>query len=375
MSIFKKFLGKGIGKGKDGSAFGAFSRNYVMTDIVLGSGSYAEVRKARKKKTNQVVAVKIIDKTGLSQRELKGLSKEVNILKSLRHKNVVQFYDSFEEEDVMYVVMEYVGGGELFHRIVSDDQDFTEEDARKIIHTLAEALQHCKEKGVIHRDIKPQNLLLTTEEEGGELKLADFNLSIQIDPDSVNFSILQTMCGTPNYVAPEILSQKPYDYKCDIWSLGVISYLLLSGGYLPFFVEEEGEEGKDLLLQKVRRGRWNFYPPEAWQNVSNEAKDFLLHVMERNPEKRYDYETLLNHPWLKANKNFGRKAINVKDFKQSHYKRQMLCASAVKEAVKNFRDLMSDGVGEEEKRERLEFEKQNLAMGASGESGFGLLDE
>jgi len=313
-----------------------------MTDHVLGSGSYAEVRKARVKKTNEEVAVKIIDKTNLSARELKGLSKEVTILRSLRHKNVVRFYDSYEEPDVLYVVMEYVSGGELFHKIVSDDKEFTEDDARKIIRTLAEALKHCKDRGVIHRDIKPQNLLLTREEEGGELKLADFNLSIQIDPEAVNFSILQTMCGTPNYVAPEILSQKPYDYKCDIWSLGVICYLLLSGGYLPFFVEEEGEEGKDLLLQKVRRGRWSFYPAEAWQHVSEDGKDFLLHVMERHPEKRYDYETLLAHPWLKSESNYAREPINVKDFQASHYKRQMLCTSTVKEAVKYFHKLMGD---------------------------------
>lgn len=339
--MFKRLLERSRGKGRGGGAYGEFSKHYIMTDIVLGAGSYAEVRKARRRKTNETVAVKIIDKTGLSQRELKGLSKEVKILASLRHKNVVRFYESFEEEDVMYVVMEYVSGGELFQKIVSDD-GFTEDDARKIIRTLAEALKHCKDNGVIHRDIKPQNLLLTSEEEGGELKLADFNLSIQMDPETVDFSILQTMCGTPNYVAPEILSQRPYDYKCDIWSLGVICYLLLSGGYLPFFVDEEGEEGKDLLLRKVRRGKWSFYPPEAWTNVSSDAKDFLLHAMERSPEKRFDYEALLAHPWIKTETDFAVQPINVKNFQQSHYRRRMLCTSAVKEAVNLFRGMMGE---------------------------------
>lgn len=339
LSLFKRLRARQNGENEE--SFGAFSKKYKMTEIVLGTGSYAEVRKAINRKTNQTVAVKIIDKSGLSPKELKGLEKEVNILKSLRHKNVVRFYDSYDEGDTMYVVMEYVSGGELFTRIVSDDEVFLEKDVARIVRTLAEALKHCKDHGVIHRDIKPQNLLLT-DTEGRELKLADFNLSIQLDPEAVNFSLMQTMCGTPNYVAPEILSQKPYDFKCDIWSLGVITFLLLSGGYLPFFVEEEGEEGKDLLLQKVRRGRWSFYPPEAWTNVSDLAKDFLKHVMERNPEKRYDYESLLSHEWLKDDAALSGQPIDLASTQFSHYKRKMHKTRIVFEACEAFKEIMDE---------------------------------
>lgn len=338
MALFRKILGRN--KKKGGNAYSDFCRNYTMTDIVLGTGSYAEVRKGLKKSTNEVVAVKIIDKSGLSPRELKGLSKEVDILKALRHKNVVRLFDWYEEPEVMYVVMEFVGGGELFTKIINHDAPFTENDARHYIRTLASALKHCKERGIIHRDIKPQNLLLTSKEEGEELKLADFNLSIQLDPDSVNFSVIQTMCGTPNYVAPEILSGKPYDFKCDVWSLGVICFLLLSGGYLPFFVDEEGELGKELLLKKVKKAKWGFYPAEAWEHVSDSAKSFLRSVMEKNPEKRLNYTEVLNHEWMKDGTAAGDQPIDTRAFQQSIYKRQMQCASTVLLAAKKFRDIM-----------------------------------
>lgn len=339
--LLNRILGRKKKKGEVG-AYKDFCKKYTMTDVVLGTGSYAEVRMALNSKTNEKVAVKIIDKTGLSQKELRGLSKEVDILKALRHKNVVRLHDWYEETDVMYVVMEFVSGGELFNKILSHDAPFTEGTARKIVGTLAEALKHCKDKGVIHRDIKPQNLLLTSDGEGAELKLADFNLSIQLDPDSVNFSVIQTMCGTPNYVAPEILSGKPYDFKCDVWSLGVICFLLLSGGYLPFFVDEEGELGKELLLKKVKKGKWGFYPQEAWEGVSDSAKDFLRKVMERDPERRLDYVQVLNHPWLKTNVDVIGEAINTKGFQQSKYRQQMQCASTVLLAAKKFEQLMND---------------------------------
>lgn len=337
MGLFEKLLGKK--KTKNVGALAAFEKKYTMTDRILGTGSYAEVRLAIRKKDNEKVAVKIIDKENLSQKELRGLSKEVSILQSLRHKNVVKLHDWYEEPEVMYVVMEFVGGGELFEMILQKDAPFTEGDARRIIGTLAEALKHCKDRGIIHRDIKPQNLLLTEPENGGHLKLADFNLSIQLDPDSVNFSVIQTMCGTPNYVAPEILSGKPYDFKCDVWSLGVICFLLLSGGYLPFYVDEEGALGKEKLLKKVKQGKWGFYPHEAWENVSEDAKDFLKKVMEKSPEKRLNYSALMNHPWLKSTQDTGC-SIDTRAFQQSLYMQQLQCATTVMLAAKKFERIM-----------------------------------
>lgn len=348
---------------KDG-AYDAFCKEYILTSVVLGTGSYAEVRMAKKKKTNETVAVKIVDKTNLTSREVRGLQKEVEILKTVNHKNVVKLYDYYEEEQIMYVVMEYVGGGELFDRVVKNDPPFSENDVRRIIKTLADALHHCKQHGIIHRDIKPQNLLLTAEEFGGELKLADFNLSIQLDPESIEFNVVQTMCGTPNYVAPEVLSGKPYDFKCDIWSLGVICFVVLSGGCLPFFVEEDGEIGKQKLLRKVRKGKWGFYPRDAWESVSDDAKDFLRKVMERHPEKRIDYQGIMEHPWIADDSKFYGNAIDMTAIQRDEYFRKMNVANITLTAAKKFEGMMFESIKEVEKKveeqEEVKVSENNL---------------
>eukprot|EP00924_Labyrinthula_sp_SR-Ha-C_P007206 maker-scaffold_8-snap-gene-12.55-mRNA-1 protein AED:0.01 eAED:0.01 QI:347/1/1/1/1/1/2/250/373 len=373
MSLLKKILSRNKNSSKaKNSALDAFNKQYILTDKVLGAGSYAEVRLGRDRKSNAVVAVKIIDKTELSEREKKGLHKEVDILKSLNHQNVVRFYDYFEEENVMYICMEYCSGGELYEKVVR--KDYTEGDVQRIIRKLALGLKYCKEKGVIHRDLKPQNLLLTETGDKGELKLADFNLSIKIDKDQAEFSLLQTMCGTPNYVSPEVLSQKPYSYKCDIWSLGVIAYLLLSGGHLPFHVDEEGELGKNLLLEKVRQGRWGFFPEESWRSVSDEAKDFLKRVMQPRPERRANYDQILNHVWLKGGENDV--VIDSKDFQMSHFRRKMLAAGKAHQAIDVFNHLANVHKFDtaEQNREKQEFQTSFLSSLGQSSTEFPLVE-
>eukprot|EP00924_Labyrinthula_sp_SR-Ha-C_P009653 augustus_masked-scaffold_22-processed-gene-2.43-mRNA-1 protein AED:0.08 eAED:0.21 QI:0/-1/0/1/-1/1/1/0/368 len=361
-SLRLNISGRGISSSRD-PKLAEFHKKYLLTDKILGTGSYAQVRLAKLKTTMDVVAVKIIRKGGLSKRELTGLHKEVNILSSLSHKNVVAIFDHYDTEKAMYIVMEYVDGGELFESLAT--KSYTEEDVKKVIFTLAQALKHCKENGVIHRDLKPQNLLLTRN---GEVKLADFNLSIKIDKDQANFSLLQTACGTPNYVSPEVLSMKPYSYKCDIWSLGVVTFLLLSGGYLPFNVDEEGEEGKDLLLELVRIGRWDFTPREAWKDISPDAKDFLRKVMEARPERRVNYDELLHHRWMKGQYD---NVIDNNHFKNSHFRRKMLAAGKSLQAVAAFQSLVD---GKKIHKPQLNPEFSLSGLGQSSQDGFVLYD-
>lgn len=313
-----------------------FSDKYKLSTKVLGEGAYGKVMLGETVHGQEKVAVKLMDKMQMKQSDAGKMHKEVNILKALNHPNVVRVFDFYDDDDYFKIVMEYVDGGELFEKLVKDDDQYTEKESRDVIHTLIRALKHCKDRGVVHRDIKPENILLTQD---GNIKLADFNLSKQIDPEMTDFKLLQTMCGTPNYVAPEVLSGRPYDYKCDVWSLGVIAFLLLSGGYLPFFVNTDSGEAKDELLEKVKAGRWSFSPRKAWDNVSDEAKDLLTHMLVKRTSQRFNYNQLLAHPWFKqkaeiqeANIIHGGRLLTLNS------KRKLLSAAKVKLAVEKFKE-------------------------------------
>lgn len=277
-----------------------FAAKYVLGAHTLGTGAFAEVKLGMNKSTRERVAIKKMSKKRMKKRDFSKIKREIEILRALDHNNIVQIYDAFSDPDYYYIVMEYAPNGDLFSAIVDDDEEFSEDNARKMVEKLAQALKYCKDNGVIHRDVKPENILLC---DNGELKLADFNLSKKISLDDVHFSLLETECGTPNYVAPEVLQHKAYDYKCDIWSLGVIAFLLLSGGYLPFFPDNErAYDAKLQLLNKVRKGSWTFYPEEEWLKISEEGKDLVAKMMCANPEQRITYEEILAHSWLNPKK-------------------------------------------------------------------------
>lgn len=281
---------------------GAFEAKYTLSGTQLGEGSYAKVNLGINKASGEKVAVKILDKKKMKKKDIKKVQREVTILSSLFHKNVVKVYDSYEdlEREVFYIVMEFASKGNLFDQIVDDTKDFTEEEAQNILRPLVHALEYCKSKGVVHRDLKPDNILIA---EKGLLKIADFNLSKMLSTYEMEFSVLETQCGTPNYVAPEVISGKPYDYKCDVWSLGVILYLLLSGGYLPFFPEDSrSTNAQSDLLKKIRAGKWDFEPEENWRYISDDAKDLLAKMLTKNPKNRISYTEILAHPWLAIKK-------------------------------------------------------------------------
>lgn len=196
---------------------------------LLGQGTFAKVYRARNLKSGQNIAVKIIDKQKVLRVGLiDQIKREISVMRLVRHPNVVQLYEVMASKTKIYFAMEYAKGGELFNKVAKGK--LKEDVARKYFQQLIAAVDFCHSRGVYHRDIKPENLLL---DENGDLKVSDFGLSALCESRRQD-GLLHTTCGTPAYVAPEVINRKGYDgAKADIWSCGVVLFVLLAG-FLPF---------------------------------------------------------------------------------------------------------------------------------------------
>lgn len=192
---------------------------------VLGEGGYSVVKEGKHRSTGKIAAVKLMKKAGMSAEEMQALHLEVDVLKQLKHKNIVQMLDSFDEPEYYSIVLEYVDGGELFDRVVQKTF-YNEKEARDAVLEGLSALNYMHGLGIVHRDIKPENLLLTSKDDDADLKLCDFGFAVKAATDDA----LSEQCGTPGYMAPEILMGVNYGKGVDIWSFGVVMYILL-GGY------------------------------------------------------------------------------------------------------------------------------------------------
>ncbi|XP_035723153.1 calcium/calmodulin-dependent protein kinase type 1-like isoform X2 [Vespa mandarinia] len=260
---------------------------YILKEL-LGTGAFSEVRLAEsKEKPGQMFAVKIIDKKALKGKE-DSLENEIKVLRRLTHPNIVQLLETYEDKIKVYLVMELVTGGELFDRIV-EKGSYTEKDASGLIRQVLEAVDYMHEQGVVHRDLKPENLLYYSPDEDSKIMISDFGLSKMEDS-----GIMATACGTPGYVAPEVLAQKPYGKAVDVWSIGVISYILLCG-YPPFYDENDAN-----LFAQILKGEFEFDSP-YWDDISDSAKDFIHKLMCVNVEQRYTCKQALAHPWISGN--------------------------------------------------------------------------
>lgn len=255
---------------------------------MLGTGAFSEVRLAESKdKPGQLYAVKIIDKKALKGKE-DSLENEIMILRKLKHSNIVQLLETFEDKNKVYLIMELVTGGELFDRIV-EKGSYTEKDAAHLIRQVLEAVDYMHQQGVVHRDLKPENLLYFSPDKDSKIMISDFGLSKMEDG-----GIMATACGTPGYVAPEVLAQKPYGKAIDVWSIGVISYILLCG-YPPFYDENDVN-----LFAQILKGEFEFDAP-YWDEISDSAKDFIRNLICVNVEKRFSCRQALAHPWISGN--------------------------------------------------------------------------
>ena len=247
------------------------------------------------------------------------LRRELEILKTLDHPNIVKFYEVYQDEKFFHLVMEYCSGGELLQRIV-DQKHLNEKEAAQIMKKIFSATKYLHERGICHRDLKPENFLFTNKEKSAEIKIIDFGLSKQFDYNSDSetaFRELKTVVGTALYVAPEVLKGK-YDFRCDNWSLGVITYVLLSGNP-PFF----GENNKEIFV-KVMKAKFSFKGPE-WLKVSKIARDFISKLICVDVNKRMGSEQALNHAWFHSNS------------KDEHKEGKKVIEPQIINLIKNFR--------------------------------------
>ena len=251
------------------------SADNYKTTRTLGQGAFAVVKEAIKKGTSETYAVKIVTKANLTPEDSVALRDEIEILSELSHPHIVCLYETFEDSKFYYLVQEEMHGGELFDRVVAKSY-YNEKEARDVCLVLFQALAYLHSHRVAHRDLKPENLLLQSHVDDTKLKLADFGFAKKTDGTD---ECLRTQCGTPGYVAPEIIKGVPYGTKSDMWSLGVIIYILL-GGYPPFIDHDQRK-----LFDKIKKGKFEFHP-EYWRAVSQESKDLISSLLTVDPNKR-----------------------------------------------------------------------------------------
>ncbi|CAO2182836.1 unnamed protein product [Urochloa humidicola] len=255
---------------------------------LLGRGNFAKVYKAHKVATGEAVAIKVFNKdavrrSGMSEK----VKTEVDVMRRVRHPNVVRLHEVMATRSRIYFVMEYAAGGELFARLAQSPR-LPEPVARRYFQQLVTAVEFCHSRGVYHRDLKPENLLLDAR---GDLKVSDFGLSAlrqQQQQDAGDNVLLHTACGTPAYVAPEVLLKRGYDgAKADIWSCGVILFVLMAG-YLPF-----NDTNLVLLYRKITQSNY-MCPP--WFSV--DARKLLARMLDPNPRTRITMSKITAHPWF-----------------------------------------------------------------------------
>eukprot|EP00536_Pseudo-nitzschia_multiseries_P004304 jgi/Psemu1/237528/estExt_Genewise1.C_710006 len=317
----------------EGSSTGKHFSEVYKLGSKLGEGAFSVVKDGQHRLTGRSFAIKIVTKSKLSKEDEIALKDEIDVLKDMKHEHIIRLYDVFEEPQSYYMVTEKMAGGELFDRIVQKSY-YNEREARDTCLILLSAIHHCHSKKVAHRDLKPENLLLFSEKDDSSIKIADFGFAKRVKaPKS-----LTTQCGTPGYVAAEILESKPYDTQADMWSIGVIVYILL-GGYPPFI-----EPNQRTLFRKIRKGDYEFHP-EYWAQVSEGAKTLIRSLLTVNPDKRLTAEGALNDKWIGADAetlaslDLGK---NLDQFKKFNAKRKFKAAVSTVMAANKMQSLGID---------------------------------
>ncbi|XP_028967250.1 MAP kinase-activated protein kinase 2 [Galendromus occidentalis] len=267
-----------------------FTDIYLVGDRTLGVGINGKVLECTHKVTKQVYALKVLKDSPKARREVELHQRSSSCPYIVRIHEVYE--NMFAGHNCLLIVMEVMRGGELFMHIQNRGENaFTEREAAEVMHQICQALAFLHRMNIAHRDLKPENLLYTSEV-GGTLKLTDFGFAKEVGHAKKE---LQTPCYTPYYVAPEVLGPEKYDMSCDMWSLGVIMYILLCG--FPPFYSNHGLAMSPGMKKRIRAGEYEFPNPE-WANVSKEAKDIIRGLLHTDPAKRMDIETLLGHSWI-----------------------------------------------------------------------------
>ena len=296
--------------------------NYECTKQ-LGKGGYGKVYQVRNKITGKVYACKKLSKLNINN--LTKFEREIRILIRTDHPNIIKLYEVFQSQNSLYLIMEECYGGELFDRIlkhIESKEMYSEKEAAEIMQQIMSGIEYCHNNGIVHRDIKPENLLYLNKgnEKNNPLKIIDFGLSQTLDIKK----ILSSKVGTAYYVSPEILAGK-YTEKCDIWSAGVILYVLLSGEP-PFNGPSDG-----VIYSKIKKMKFAF-PSQKWDKISNEAKDLLMNML-CVENKRFSASQVLLHPWFKiVNEKTSLEKLNFssqffREYKQTNELKKIVLAS------------------------------------------------
>ena len=273
---------------------------------MLGEGAYGKVVKVRHKVSKVLRAMKIInkDKMSLGSEEEQALINEINVVKSLDHPNIMKVYEFFNKDNSLYIISELLSGGELLDKI-NEAGNLNEDISSFLMKQIFSAVDFCHQKGIIHRDLKPENILIESEEEANKefftVKIIDFGTSGKLK----NGEMFNLNVGTPLYISPEVLKNK-YNEKCDMWSCGVIMYMMLSGN--PPFKGDNDEE----IYQAIKEGKYNF-DDEKWDEISGEAKDLIKNLLIKDMNKRYSAKKALTHPWItkhRRNKTLDKNKLN-----------------------------------------------------------------
>jgi len=275
----EEFVGKVAGKLED--------KYEIIKEI--GSGGFSRCLQVKNKTTGLLFACKELAKKNLSDYE--GLMREVNLMIKLDHPNIIKLYEVYENDKSIYLIMELCTGGELFDRIVENTENgkqFTEKQAANLFRQMMSAINYCHKNGIVHRDLKPENLLYLNKDENSPIKVIDFGMSKVFD----HSKYMSERVGTAYYISPEVLLGK-YDEKCDIWSAGVILYIIICG--YPCFNGDDDEE----IFAAIQKGKILFPSPE-WDNISKDVK-ILIKKMCCSPDKRLTAEQVLNETWVKDN--------------------------------------------------------------------------
>ena len=267
---------------KDNSLTKLLSQIKFKMDKKLGEGRFSIVKLGTHSLTNQPVAIKILDKTKISNLgDKERINREIKIMKKINHFNITKLYTIIETQYIIYLVQEYVQGKELNDYLYTKGK-LSETDACKFFHQIISGLSYLHYIGIAHRDFKPENILLTNDHK--ILKIIDFGLSNTYKKGQ----LLKTGCGSPCYIPPEMIKEEKYNAeKTDIWSAGIILYLMLCG-HLPFY-----EEDNQIMYDKIIKGDYDIP-----QFLSEEAKDIIKKILEVDPKKRLNFEEIKNHPWF-----------------------------------------------------------------------------
>ena len=284
LEICKQF----VKKIKEAIGYMKFTDFYELKEVI-GKGKFGVVNLGIHKKTQQQVAVKIINKDSIKTLEDKELVRiEIGILKLCHHPNVVRLLDHLENEDYIFIVTEYIEGGTLGQYFKKKNFNFSERQASSIMSQIASGVKYLHKYGIVHRDLKPDNIMITQQNDFGVIKIMDFGLSKIVSTQEK----MVDGYGTLSYVAPEVLLRTPYNKEVDIWSMGVILYYMLCG-HLPFKGNKEAVIAEKIVNDEIE------FNDEEWEIRSKKVKELIASCLKKEPEERITIDKFLNHPWFK----------------------------------------------------------------------------